>query len=111
MVNGVSYALGKMFNGMIIDSMDARYVLWTFMTLSMAATIGWSFTNSKTAMYPFLFVNMYCQSGTWPSMAKLIYNWFDANAYAQTFSFLSMSSKIGSFCTLLILGSVVSATD
>jgi len=110
-VQGLSYATGKLFNGIIIDRMDARYALWAFMTLSMLSTFGWSFANTKTQMYPFIFVNFYCQAGTWPSMAKMIYNWFDANAYGQAFSFLSMSSKFGSFFTLIALGGVVSATD
>jgi len=110
-VKGVSYAIGKVFNGVIIDMMDARYALWVFLTVSMIATFGWSFANSKVQMYPFMFCNMYAQSATWPCMAKMIYSWFDPNAYGQAFSYLSMSSKIGSFCTLLILGSIVSATD
>jgi sugar phosphate permease len=110
-VQGVSYAIGKVFNGVIIDMVDARYTLWAFLVLSIAASFGWSFAKSKTAMYPFIFVNMYAQAGTWPCMTKMIYTWFDANAYGQVFSFLALSSKFGSFCTLLILGGVVSATD
>jgi len=111
MVQQIAYATGKLFNGVIIDRMDARYALWAFMTLSMGATFGWSFANTKLQMYPFLIVNFYCQSGTWPSMAKMIYNWFDANAYGRSFSFLSMSSKFGSFITLIALGGVVSVSD
>lgn len=106
-----SYVLGKAFNGMIVDCLDARYVLFFFMTMSTLASFGWSFMDTKESMYPWIFVNMYCQAGTWPCMAKLIYNWFDANAYNQIFSYLSISSKLGSFFTLLVLGAVVSASD
>jgi len=111
LVSALAYMAGKAFNGMIVDCMDARYVLFIFMTMSALACFGWSFMNTLESMYPWVIVNMYCQAGTWPSMAKLIYNWFDPNAYSETFIYLSISSKLGSVFTLLLLGAFVSATD
>jgi len=110
-LSAVAYATGKAFNGMIVDSMDARYVLYIFMSVSALACFGWSFMDTVETMFPWIFVNMYCQAGTWPSMAKLIYNWFDPNAYSETFIYLSISSKVGSAFSLIVLGAVVSATN
>lgn len=81
------------------------------MTVSALACFGWSFMNTVDAMFPWICVNMYCQAGMWPSMAKLIYSWFDPNAYSETFIYLSISSKLGSVFSLILLGAFVSATD
>merc|ERR1719233_983969 len=62
-------------------------------------------------MYPYLVVNMYSQSAMWPSMAKLIYNWIDADRYDRGFSFLAISSRVGTFFTLLGLGFVIWVSD
>merc|ERR1719510_2136452 len=91
--------------------MDARDVLYFFMVVSALACLAWSFMNTVETMFPFIFVNMYCQAGMWPGMAKLIYNWFDANAYSEMFIYLSISSKFGSFWCFMVLGRVVSATN
>merc|ERR1719397_835676 len=110
-VQSFSYGFGKACNGMIVDRVDARYALWFYMTLSMIACFGWSFTTSTTAMYPWLSLNMFALSAMWPCMAKLIYNWFEVNTWSKGFLYLSISSLLGSFLTLLILGFVLSVSD
>lgn len=106
----IAFFLGKLFNGMLADSFDARYVLLVFMTISMFSCFGWSYTNNKYSMFPFIFLNMYCQSGIYPCMVKLVYNWFDANAFKRTLSLLALAKEVGTFLTLLIMGLIVSAT-
>jgi len=111
MVEVLAYTLGKACNGMIIDSMDSRYSLWFFMIVSMMACFGWSFVSDMSSMYPLMAANMYSQSAMWPSMAKLIYNWIDVDAYSYGFSFLAISARVGSFLTLLVLGFVIWVSD
>jgi len=111
MVQVLAYGFGKACNGIIIDSMDSRYALWFFMIVSMMACFGLSFVSDAVQMYPYLVVNMYSQSAMWPSMAKLIYNWIDVDSYDRGFSFLAISSRVGSFLTLLVLGFVIWVSD
>jgi len=111
MIQVMAYGFGKACNGMIIDCMDSRYALWFFMTVSMIACFGLSFVSDSVSMYPYLAVNMYSHSATWPSMAKLIYNWVDEDSYDRGFSFLAISSRVGTFLSLLVLGFVIWVSD
>jgi len=110
-LRAAAFCQGKLFNGLLADTFDVRYVLLFLMTMSMIACFGWGLMNDKYSMFPFIFVNCYCQSGVNLCMVKLIYSWFDADAYKQTFSMLYLASQGGAFINLLIMGIIVAATN
>jgi len=105
---GISFGLGKLLTGILVDYFDAKLMLYVFMLMTSGAVILFSFASSYEIMIILVVCNAIPQAGGYPALAKLIYEWFHPSQYGRAFSFISVGSRVGSATTSLLLGAILS---
>lgn len=103
-IAGISFGIGKVLDGVLVDRFNAKYCLWFFMVLSAAMVICFSYATNQTTMAWLVIPNAVAQAGGYPALAKMTYEWFNPNQYGRVFMFISLGSRIGSFSSAIILG-------
>jgi len=103
-IAGISFGIGKVVSGVLVDRFNAKYCLWFFMILSAAMVLCFSYATSNATMTWLVIPNALAQAGGYPALAKMTYEWFNPNQYGRVFMFISLGSRIGSFSSAIILG-------
>lgn len=103
----VGAILGKLLSGVAADKMGGK---WTF-TLGLSVTTGGVFlfgmNSSALAFSIIFFITLCAKSAGWPSMAKLIGNWYCPTQYGRVWGVLSTSSRVGTITALFVLGALL----
>jgi len=103
-----AYLMGKLTTGMLVDYVGGgRVTLALGIFLSSLGSIGIAFVSLFPLICIFWGGARYFQAMGWPSIAKLIYNWFEPRQYARIWSITSMASRSGSILTGLFISLLI----
>ena len=105
--NNIGYALGKFFNGFLVDSVGEMKMMIIFSTISVICTLSFSLFYQFWILLFISMIGSFVQSGLWPSVSKLIYEIFEEQQYGQVFTVLGVFSRIGLFLGKIIIGSLL----
>ncbi len=99
--------LGKFATGWLADRFGGKF---TFVAGLLVTSLGVATFAVSRVAWLFglaLFIALFAKSAGWPSMAKLIGNWFRPNQYGRVWGILSTSSRIGTIVATLALGALL----
>ena len=72
----ISYAIGQFINGQLIDSLGAKKIAVIGLILSAAMNLLFGYADLFILFVIIWCINGYAQSTGWPSVVKIISNWF-----------------------------------
>lgn len=72
----ISYGLGQFLNGQLVDSLGAKRLIVLGLVLSAFMNILFGYIDIPVLMVVIWGINGYAQSTGWPSVVKIISNWF-----------------------------------
>jgi len=94
----ISYAIGQFVNGQLVDSLGAKRISLLGLILSAFMSLLFGYTDLLIFFVIIWSINGYAQSTGWPSVVKIISNWF--------------KSKIGTiggiFGSCFLVGNIIS---
>ena len=99
--------IGKFLGGYAADKFGGK---WTFTVglLMSAVFIGFFAASSEVWLFQLtLFFALMAKSAGWPSMAKIIGNWFRPDQYGRVWGVLSTSSRVGALAATFGLGALL----
>lgn len=104
------YALGKVFNSVLIDFVGGRRMFLFGMLASAASTVLFGLASSFGIFLVLWCVNRLVQSMGWSALVKITANWFSFARYGRVMGLLCLSYLVGDwlarqyFAGLLLLG-------
>jgi len=75
----ISYAVGQFVNGHLVDSLGAKRIILLGLVLSASMSLLFGYADLFIFLVIIWGVNGYAQSTGWPSVVKIISNWFKSN--------------------------------
>ncbi|MCH2374600.1 MAG: MFS transporter [Planctomycetes bacterium] len=101
--------LGKFLTGWMADRFGGKF---TFVVGLLATSLAVAlFAISPGAWFCGFayFVAVLAKASGWPSMAKLIGNWFRPTQFGRVWGIISTSSRVGTIAATLLLGALLAA--
>ena len=86
---------GKCVTGIAADVIGGRRMFLAMLGLTAAATAAFGAVSSNLLFGVFNFFGQFFKAGGWPSMAKIIGNWYPKDKYGTVWSIISTSSRVG----------------
>ena len=99
--------VGKFVGGWAADTFGGKR---TFTVGLLCSSVFVGLFAASTAVWMFqvtFFVTLLAKSAGWPSMAKIIPNWFTSNEYGRVWGVLSTSSRVGTLIATFCLGALL----
>jgi sugar phosphate permease len=93
----VSYAVGQFVNGQLVDSFGAKKIASLGLLLSAVMTILFGYADLFMLFLVIWAINGYAQSMGWPSVVKIISNWFRS----------SLGTVGGAFGSCFLVGNMI----
>lgn len=106
-VGSLTRALGKVVNGVTVDSFGVRRFLGVIMLAPALATMLLSTANKQASVYLVFGVLQFCASGAWLAGCKIIERRFRGVDPGPCFSLLATCSRLGSMSARLGLGALL----
>ncbi|HJZ76493.1 MAG TPA: MFS transporter [Vicinamibacterales bacterium] len=103
----LAYAVGKAFNGVVIDVVGGRRMFLAGMAGSIVATLAFATTGSVSAFVALWALNRFIQSMGWSALVKVAAHWYEPRRYGRVMAMLSLSFLFGDGLGRLWLGSLV----
>ena len=75
----ISYAIGQFVNGQLVDSLGAKRIALSGLILSAFMSLLFGYTDLLILFVIIWGINGYAQSTGWPSVVKIISNWFKSS--------------------------------
>jgi OPA family sugar phosphate sensor protein UhpC-like MFS transporter len=103
----VGGVVGKFVGGYAADRFGGK-ITFTISLLVASIFVGLFALSSAVWAFQFtFFVALLAKSAGWPSMAKIILNWFRPSEYGRVWGVLSTSSRIGTLVATFLLGGLL----
>ena len=99
--------LGKFLSGWSSDRIGGKKVFTIGLLLTTIGVCSFSFQISFVAFAVMYFIIIFANASGWPSMAKLIGNWFSPNQYGRVWGLISTSSRAGTITATLSVGGLL----
>jgi sugar phosphate permease len=106
-VGTVGALVGKFVWGWSADRVGGRVTLTAALLVASAGVALFSAADHLGAFQFALFLTLMAQAAGWPSMTKIIGNWFAPQQYGRVWGVLATSSRVGTLFTTLLLGSLL----
>lgn len=103
----VGAVVGKFVGGFAADAIGGK---WTFTIGLVVSLIGVAIFAASSTVWMFqasLFVALMAKSAGWPSMTKIIVNWFRPGEYGRVWGVLATSSRVGTLTATFCLGGLL----
>lgn len=99
--------VGKFIGGYAADKFGGK-LTFTVGLLVSAVFVGLFAASSAVWLFQLtFFFALMAKSVGWPSMAKIIANWFPSNEYGRVWGVLSTSSRVGTLAATFCLGALL----
>ncbi|MEY4615269.1 MAG: hypothetical protein RJB66_229 [Pseudomonadota bacterium] len=99
--------IGKFISGWSADRWGGKS---TFTAGLLFASLGIAHFSHQSSAFAFAATYsaiLLCNSSGWPSMAKLIGNWFEPHQYGRVWGLISTSSRVGTISATLIVSALL----
>ncbi|GAB5518839.1 MAG: MFS transporter [Rhodothermales bacterium] len=106
-VGTLTYAIGKLFNGVLTDFLGGRRMFLGGMIGSVIATVVFGFGTGLAVFVTVWGINRLVQSMGWSALVKVTSNWFSHRQYGVVMGILSLSFLFGDVLARLYLGQLV----
>src|SRR5262249_45658826 len=103
------YAIGKVFNGVLVDFVGGRALFVVGMAASVASTVLFGLASGLAVFFVTWAANRYVQSLGWGALVKVSSRWFPVGVQATVMGVLSMSFLLGDVFARIYLGSFIRA--
>ncbi|MEM2875886.1 MAG: MFS transporter [Candidatus Bathyarchaeia archaeon] len=101
------YALGQLINGQLADWFGAKKLVTVGLLLSATVNILFGLTETGTVMVLLWAVNGYAQSTGWPSIVKIVGEWFDEGSRGKVGGLFGTCFLVGSMTALALSGYIL----
>jgi OPA family sugar phosphate sensor protein UhpC-like MFS transporter len=99
--------VGKFICGYAADRFGGK-LTFTVGLLTASIFVGvFGFVSDVRLFGAAFFLALMAKSAGWPSMARIIINWFQPNQYGRVWGILSTSSRLGTLAATFCLGSLL----
>jgi len=102
------YALGQLINGQLAERFGAKKLITIGLLLSATVNILFGYTEMGAAMILLWAVNGYAQSTGWPSVVKIISEWFGEGSRGKISGLFGTCFLVGSIAALTFSGYILS---
>jgi len=106
-VGVLTYAIGKVVNGLIVDYLGGRRMFLFGMAATVACTAAFGFGRTLPVFVVIWGANRFFQSMGWNALVKTASRWYPAHRQASIMGFLSLSFLFGDAIDRLYLGGLV----
>jgi len=106
-VGVLTYAVGKVINGLIVDYVGGRQIFLFGMAATIACTAAFGISSSLPVFIAVWGANRYFQSMGWNALVKTASRWYPAHRQATIMGFLSLSFLFGDAIDRAYLGGLV----
>jgi OPA family glycerol-3-phosphate transporter-like MFS transporter len=103
----LSYAVGKLFMGVLGDFVGGRRMFIVGMIASAAATVAFGMSGALVAFASIWVVNRFVQSMGWGAVVKIAAHWYEPRHYGRVMAVLSLSFLFGDAVGRYLLGMLV----
>ncbi len=103
----VTYAIGKVISGLIVDYVGGRQMFLFGMVATVACTAAFGLSSSMPALLAIWAANRLFQSMGWNALVKTASRWYPAQRQATIMGFLSLSFLFGDAIDRGYLGTLV----
>jgi OPA family sugar phosphate sensor protein UhpC-like MFS transporter len=103
--------LGKFVSGWSADRVGGKLIFTAGLLVTTLGVSGFSFRSDFLAFALMYFIVLLANASGWPSMAKLIGNWFSTNQYGRVWGLISTSSRVGTITATLTVGALLRSMD
>lgn len=101
------YAIGKIFNGVLVDFVGGKKMFLFGMIGSVVATVVLGLGTGVAVFTIAWSANRLIQSMGWGSLVKITSNWFSYRRYGRIMGILSLSFLFGDALARLFLGTLI----
>jgi len=106
-VGVLTYAVGKVVNGLIVDYLGGRQMFLFGMVATIACTAAFGFSSALPVFIAVWGANRFFQSMGWNALVKTASRWYPAHRQATMMGFLSLSFLFGDAIDRAYLGGLV----
>jgi sugar phosphate permease len=99
--------LGKFLSGWCADRFGGKIVFTCGLACTTLGITTFSFRYELVAFAGLYSLMLMANASGWPSMAKLIGNWFQPNQYGRVWSLISTASRIGTITATFTVGALL----
>jgi len=99
---------GKLIFGVAADKLGGKFTFTLGLLITTLGVILFGGSSSALIFSAIFFLTLCAKSSGWPSMAKLIGNWYSKDQYGRVWGVISTSSRVGTICALAVLGYLLS---
>jgi sugar phosphate permease len=103
--------LGKFVSGWSADKLGGKIIFTSGLLLTTIGVSSFSFRSHLLAFALMYFIVLLANASGWPSMAKLIGNWFSPDHYGRVWGLISTSSRVGTITATLTVGALLHSMD
>jgi len=100
----ISYAIGQFINGQLADSFGARKLISLGLATSAIISIAFGYSEAFPILLLLWGLNGYFQSMGWPSVVKMIGEWFRRESSGKVGCFFGSCFLVGNMISWIILG-------
>ena len=101
--------VGKFVCGWSADRFGGRVTLTAALLVASTGVAWFASAHQLAALQGAFFLTLMAQAAGWPSMTKIIGNWFAPQQYGRVWGVLATSSRVGVLFTTLLLGSLLTS--
>lgn len=99
--------VGKFICGYAADKFGGKLTFTVGLLIASIFVGMFGFVSDVRLFGAALFVALMAKSAGWPSMARIIINWFQPDQYGRVWGILSTSSRVGTLAATFCLGSLL----
>ena len=103
----IIYALGQLINGQLVERFGAKKMVTFGLLLSAAANLLFGYAEVAILMILLWCVNGYAQSTGWPSVVKLLSEWFGRGSRGEVSGLFGTCFLVGSMAALTFSGYIL----
>jgi len=96
--------IGKILSGAVADRFGGKWTFTIGILLTAISVVLFGMSSIFFAFNLIYFSALFAKSSGWPSIAKLIGNWYSPSQYGLIWGILSTSSRVGAIIALSSLG-------
>ena len=102
---------GKFVGGFLADRLGGKITFTVGLLLTSVSVAVFALGGHWLYFAATFFFALMAKSAGWPSMAKIITNWFRADEYGSVWGIISTSSRVGTIIASLALGAMLAFTS
>ncbi len=106
-IGDVGAVVGKFICGYAADKFGGKLTFTVGLLVASIFVGVFGFASDVRLFQAAFFVALMAKSAGWPSMARIIINWFRSDEYGRVWGILSTSSRVGTMAAMFGLGSLL----